>query len=233
MELRRNGVVLSSARPNPRLQRTPAALPPTPLSRKPLGRSKPSDWRFVLAAYVLTVIALGPTPALASDGELGGPFALDSTGSTYPLVMRLEGTTERKGDVIVVEVKSGLVRSMLPADLQDEGVVRHVTIAFGLGKDIENGWQMINDTDPQNVAFDLKPGESFSVSPRRFVIRKLDERAFADQWLSARLTVDQKLPEVTPGLLSSYACSTVNLLGETAKSKDRKKRMLQNYSHAC
>ena len=216
--------------PNPRLQRTRLR---GPLSRQPLGRSKLSGWRLALAAYSLAAVTLGPAPAVASDGELGGAFTLDSTGSTYPLVMRLEGTTERKGDVVVVEVKTGLVRSMLPGDLQDKGVVGHVTIALGLGKDAENGWQMINDTDAQNIAFDLKPGESASVTLRRFVIKKIDGSALADEWLAARLTVDQKLPDVAPGPLSSYACSTINLLGETTKSKDRKERMRRNYSHAC
>ena len=122
---------------------------------------------------------------------------------------------------------------MIRCDYQEEGLATHVAIAFGLGSDTEKGWRMTNDTDDLLVAADLKPGESLPVTAHRFVIKGLEPASLADVWLVARLTVDQKLPELRPGLLSSYACAAINLGGETRKSKDRKKRMIENYAHAC
>jgi len=148
--------------------------------------------------------------------------------------MRLEGNTTRNGDDIEVELNTGLLRSAIPPDYGDEGKVTHVTIAFGLGRDSDHGWQFTNATAEQVVSADLKAGESLPITSHRFVIKGVSALPLADLWLAATLTVEQRLPEVGhPGPLHSEACATVNLLGETSKSKDRKKRMVENYAKAC
>jgi hypothetical protein len=148
--------------------------------------------------------------------------------------MRIDGMASRNGDDIEVELKAGIVRSSIPADYGDEGVAHHVTIAFGLGSESEHGWRFSNASEEHLVSADLKPGESLPVTAHRFVIKGVGGLPLADMWLAASLTVDQKLPELAhPGPLHSEACSAVNLLGETPKSRERKKRMIENYAHAC
>ena len=160
-------------------------------------------------------------------------FLLDSTASTYPFVMRLEGTAKRGPDTIEVVVKTGSVHSAIPAEYGQEGKVSHVAIAFGVGRVVPAGWQMGNDTEPQVVTSELTVNETLPITRHRFIIRGLEGLKVGDMWLVARLTVDQKLPGIPPGALSSYACSEVNLLGETPRSKERSKRMLASYSKAC
>jgi len=161
------------------------------------------------------------------------PFVLDSTPSTYPFSMRVEGTLERDGDTMVVTVKSGEVRSAIPADLGSEGVATSVVISMGVGRVIPGGWQMTNDTEPQTISEELRPGESLPVTPHRFLVKGLTGLAAADVWLAARLTVKQKLPGLPAGPLSSYACAEPNLAGATPASRERAHRMAENYAHVC
>src|SRR5689334_20676762 len=214
--------------PNMRVQRTrsSASPPHSPLTRRPLGRLG-QQIVGVLQGALLATSALGSVPTLvsASPDTEAETFVLDSTQSTYPFALRLEGAVKRNGDTIEVDVKRGEIRSAIPADLGDEGRATDVIIAFGLGRSITDGWQMIDDTEPQAVSAELRPGESLPVTPHRFVIKGLSGSPVVDMWLAARLTVTQELPGIPAGPLSSYACSETNLLGSTPGSRDRAKRM--------
>jgi hypothetical protein len=68
--------------PNPRLQRTPSATPPSPLSRKPLG----DKWRLDLLAIALGVSVVLSAPAVATPSQashLAGCYSL-SLGPWLP-----------------------------------------------------------------------------------------------------------------------------------------------------
>lgn len=186
-----------------------------------------------VTAVIATLLALSTPPSASATRPVTHQFDLDSTRSTYPFVMRLQGTMELRGDSILVELKNGLVRSAIPPDLGEEGVARDIQIAFGLGETIENGWQMSHDTAAQVVAASLSPGEMRSLGPMHFVVTGISKVPSRDQWLAARLTVSQHLPGLPAGLLSSYACSEDNLLGATAASRERAKQMRATYSKTC
>ena len=220
--------------PNPRLQRTRSASPPSPLSRQLLGRPRvPIFNRMASSLIVVSALSSAFVSAQQAIEPVAEPFVLDSTGSTYPFVMRLEGTAKRGRDMIEIVVKAGTVRSAIPAEYGEEGKASHVSIQFGLGSTTSRGWQMSNDSESQVISAELFPGETLPITTHRFTIRGLKEVPLADVWLAARLTVVQRLPELPAGPLSSYACLQVNLLGETPGSKDRAKRMATNYSKAC
>jgi hypothetical protein len=160
-------------------------------------------------------------------------FVLDSTGSTYPFAMRLEGSMKRVGDTVEIRVRTGSIRSSIPPDLGEEGRATNVLVAFGVGQKSGDGWRMVNFSEPVVVSAEIGPGEFLPMTPHQFVVKGLAGMPLAEMWLTASLTVTQKLPGVPPGPLSSYACSTANLLGETPESRDRAKRMAENYAHAC
>src|SRR6266498_1063356 len=90
------------------------------------------------ASHVFALFAglliIGGADAVMSAGSLPATFDLDSTKSTYPFVMRLQGTMELQGDSLVIEVRSGVIRSAIPAYLGEQGIARDVQIAFGLGE---------------------------------------------------------------------------------------------------
>lgn len=220
-------------RPNMRPQRThsPAAARRSSLTRQPSWR--PGEWAvaFVGSLLILSLV-LGAGSASASEAQ-PEPFVLDSTPSTYPFSMRIEGTLQRDGDTMVVSVKSGEVRSNIPPDLAAQGVATAVVISMGVGKVVPAGWQMTNDTEPQAVSDELRPGEALPVTPHRFVVKGLSGLPVAEIWLAARLTVIQKLPGVPAGPLSSYACAEPNLAGTTAASRERARAMAANYAHVC
>lgn len=161
------------------------------------------------------------------------PFVLDSTMSTYPFTIRVEGTYQLKGDALLVSVRGGEIRSAIPADLGEDGVATEVRIAFGLGGSVENGWRMQSDTADQVLAARLVPGESVSFQQLAFVVSGVGESRLNDQWLAVRLGVVQHHPGVPAGLLWSYACSEDNVLGPTAASRERAKLMKSAYSHTC
>jgi hypothetical protein len=184
-----------------------------------------SALRTYFALFLLAIPSATPPPAQ--------PFDLDSTSSTYPFVMRLQGTMELRGDLLTVDVRSGLVASAIPTDLGDDGIARDIRIAFGVGEPIEGGWSMKNDTRAQLVAVSLPPGEMRPIGSLRFQVSGISKLPAADRWLTARLTVKQHLPGVPAGPLSSYACSERNLLGATDASRERAAQMRKAYSHAC
>jgi hypothetical protein len=186
----------------------------------------------IVGSLLLVSLILGSGSASAAEPQ-AEPFVLDSTPSTYPFSMRIEGTLQRDGDTMVVTVKSGEVRSNIPADLGADGVATSVVIWMGVGRVVPAGWQMTNDTEPQTVSAELRPGESLPVTPHRFVVKGLKGLPAAEIWLAARLTVNQRLPGVPAGPLSSYACAEPNLAGPTAASRERARAMAANYAHAC
>jgi hypothetical protein len=63
--------------PNPRLQRTPAASPPSPLSRKPLGARGECNRRPLAASALLVLLAVGLLEAQApkADPRVTGMFS--------------------------------------------------------------------------------------------------------------------------------------------------------------
>jgi hypothetical protein len=205
-----------------------------PLMRCPLSRLGSMTCGLV-GALVVAAMVLGAgwawaVPAPEAPAE---PFVLDSTQSTYPFVFRVEGTLKRQGDAIEVSVKSGEIRSTIPPDLGEDGQATNVLMSFGVGRLFEGGWQMVNHSQPDTVSTELRPGESLPVTPHRFVIKGLAGMPLAEMWLAASLTVTQKLPGMPAGPLSSYGCSTVNLLGGTPASRERAKKMAGNYAHVC
>jgi hypothetical protein len=189
----------------------------------------------LMEGLLLVAMALGSARALAAPGPEvpAEPFVLDSTQSTYPFVFRVEGTLKRLGDTIEVRVKSGEIRSTVPPDLGEDGQATNVLMSFGVGRPIEGGWQMVNHSQPDTVSTELRPGESLPLTPHRFVIKGLSGMPLAEMWLAASLTVTQKLPGMPAGPLSSYGCSTINLLGDTPSSRERAKKMAGNYAHVC
>jgi hypothetical protein len=201
----------------------------SPLARHLLGR--PGDVVVgIIGSLLLVTLSVGASRVTAAEPP-SEPFVLDSTPSTYPFSMRLEGTLQRDGETMVVNVKGGEVRSTIPAELGADGLATEVVISFGLGKVVPDGWQMTNDTEPYGVSAELRPGESLPVTPHRFVVKGLTGLPVADVWLAARLTVKQKLPGLPAGPLSSYACAEPNLAGMTPASRERARAMAQNYAH--
>ena len=66
-----------------------------------------------LSIAVLSLAGIvGLSPRTAPE-----PFVLDSTGSTYPFVTRLQGTLERRGDSLHISITEGLVASQIPAEI--------------------------------------------------------------------------------------------------------------------
>ena len=185
-------------------------------------------------AILLQIAALAwPTTDGSGAARARNRFVLDSTNSTYPFVMRVEGTFVRKAHSLEITVETGLVHSAIPGDVGTEGMAADIQVAMGLGKSTEQGWTMDIEAPQQFVAMKLAPGETQIIGRRTFVIKNLARVNLAERWLSARLTVKQALPGVQPGLLSSYACSEQNLLGATAASRERANRMRSEYSHTC
>ncbi len=189
------------------------------------------------ASHVFALFAglliIGGADAVMSAGSLPATFDLDSTKSTYPFVMRLQGTMELQGDSLVIEVRSGVIRSAIPAYLGEQGIARDVQIAFGLGEKTTKGWTTIHDTAAQIVAPSLSPGETRSLGPLHFVIAGIKGIPMRDRWLTASLGVTQGLPGIPAGRLWSYACGEDNLLGATDASRERAKLMRAAYSRTC
>jgi hypothetical protein len=186
------------------------------------------------SGMVLLLAAIASTAVEGSGvGVARNRFVLDSTGSTYPFVVRVEGTFAQKANTLEITVEAGLVHSAIPEDVGAEGVATDIEVAMGLGKSTEQGWTMDIEAPQQFVAMKLNPGETQVISRRTFVIKNLAKVNLAERWLSARLTVKQALPGVQPGLLSSYACSEQNLLGATPASRERANKMRGGYSHTC
>jgi hypothetical protein len=183
--------------------------------------------------FVAVLCMMSGADTLRSATALPTAFDLDSTKSTYPFVMRLQGTVVLQGDSLVVEVSSGLIRSTIPAHLGEQGVARNVQIGFGLGEKTPKGWTTSRDTTAQIVALSLSPGGTRSLGPMRVVIGGINGLPIRDRWLAASLGVTQRLPGLQPGPLFSYACAEDNLLGATAASRERQKLMRTAYSHTC
>lgn len=186
-----------------------------------------------ILAFAVMMLIVGRANAVTSASSLRTVFDLDSTKSTYPFAMRLQGTMELQGDLIVIEVHGGVIRSAIPAHLGDLGVGPDVQIAFGLGEKTKNGWTTSHDTSAQIVAPGLSPGETRSVRPLRFVIDNIRGVPIRDRWLAASLGVTQRLPGLPAGPPWSYACAQDNLLGVTAASRRRAKLMQAAYSKTC
>ncbi len=186
----------------------------------------------VLALFAGLLIFAGANGVSAVS--LPATFDLDSTESTYPFVMRLQGTMElRGGDSLVIDVRSGVVRSAIPAHLGEQGVARNVQITFGLGEKTAKGWTTTHDTLAQIVAPSLSPGETRSLGPMRFIVSGINGISFRDRWLAASLGVMQRLPGISAGVLWSYACAEDNLLGVTDASRERANLMRAAYSRTC
>ena len=182
-----------------------------------------------LSIAVLSLAGIvGLSPRTAPE-----PFVLDSTGSTYPFVTRLQGTLERRGDSLHISITEGLVASQIPAEIGADGIVSNVAIAFGLGRQDGDGWVMEHDTEPQRVAVRLEPEHSTSVGPLHFLVTGLDTIPAGERWLVAQVQVDQHLPRVQAGILTSYACAERNLLGATEASRKRAEAMKAAYSTIC
>ena len=186
----------------------------------------------VLASIGVLLIIAGADLVISAT-SLPTTFDLDSTKSTYPFVMRLQGTMQLQGDSLVIEVRSGVIRSAIPAHLGEQGVAWDVQIAFGLGEKTTKGWTTTHDTPAQIVAPSLSPGETRSLRPLHFVIRGIKGIPVRDRWLAASLGVTQRLPGLPAGLLWSYACAEDNLLGATDASRERAKLMRAAYSRTC
>jgi hypothetical protein len=186
-----------------------------------------------VVSLLLSVLVLGPAAAAPATHSKVVPFVLDSTESTYPFTIRVEGTYELNGDTLMVSVRAGEIRSAIPIDLGEEGVATDIRIAFGLGGVVKEGWRMEFDTPDQVLAPKLAPGKSVAFHELKFVVSGVAHAPLADQWLSVRLGVMQRLPGVPEGLLSSYACSEQNILGPNDASRERAKRMKTAYSHTC
>ena len=98
-------------RPNPRLQRTPSAAPPSPLSRQPLGG------RGFLAAVALTSIAATRTPSRPTPSV---------TPAVSPPVVKSSSIPDQK---VLSEKCKGARPEGLPvveAFIQEDGTVRDV-----------------------------------------------------------------------------------------------------------
>jgi hypothetical protein len=184
-------------------------------------------------AFVAVLLVMAGADTAIPATSFPTTFDLDSTKSTYPFVMRLQGTMELQGDSLVIEVRSGLIRSAIPAHLDEQGVARDVQIAFGLGEKTTKGWTTTRDTPAQIVAPSLAPGETRSLGPLHFVIGGIKGIPIRDRWLAASLGVTQRLPGIPAGPLWSYACAEDNLLGATAASRERAKLMRAAYSRTC
>jgi len=174
-----------------------------------------------------------PLLAILAAWSSSKPFTLDSTVSTYPFVTRLFGTLDQRGDSLIIDVNSGLVRSQIPQDVGDDGTAEDVSIAFGLGSPDSDSWSFDHATVAQRVTSSLRPGATSKFGALRFVITGLDTVPVVDRWLVAQVLVQQHLPGVQAGLLASYACSEENLRGDTPSSAERTRRMRANYSHTC
>ena len=203
-----------------------------PVIRSPLSIAvslKPISILFI----VVVLFFIADAKAVTSATSPPKAFDLDSTKSTYPFVMRLEGTIELQNDSLVIEVRRGVVRSAIPMDLGEQGVARDIRITFGLGEKTAQGWTTSRETPEQFVATSLAPGEARSLGPMRFVIGGVRGVPLSDRWLAANLGVTQRLPGIQAGLLWSYACAEDNLLGATDASRERAKFMRAAYSRTC
>ena len=187
----------------------------------------------VQIAVSVFALALGAPFSVPVQPDLPEPFELNSTASTYPFVMRLNGTVQQHGDSLIIQVDSGLVRSQIPLDLGADGLATNVAVAFALGYQDGDGWNSSRDTPTQFVADSLGVGQTRPVQSMQFVITGLDTVLVADRWLVAELSVDQHLPGVQAGRMASYACATENLAGATPASRSRAERMAAAYSHTC
>lgn len=186
-----------------------------------------------VASLLMSFQVLGAPSTVPAAPTKVESFVLDSTVSTYPFTIRVEGTYELSGDTLLVKVRGGEIRSAIPLDLGDEGLASDIRIAFGLGGSIETGWRMAFATPHQVLAPKLAPGKSIAFHQMTFVVTGVEHAPLADQWLSVRVGVMQHLPGVPAGILSSYACSEQNILGPTDASRARAKQMKTAYSHTC
>jgi hypothetical protein len=184
---------------------------------------------FALLLPVAVFIAGGRSPSPSAPQS----FDLNSTGSTYPFVTRVRGTVSESHDSLLIEVEGGLVRSQIPGEHGEEGVARSVSIAFGLGRQDPDGWNFEHETEAQQVTLVLEPGRTAQVGKRRFAIPGVDTIPLADRWLVAEVGVQQRLPGIQAGLLTSYACAEDNLKGPTPASRVRAKGMRKEYSQIC
>lgn len=168
--------------------------------------------------------------AISNDSK---PFDLDSTASTYPFVVRVVGASHEQGGSVIVDVSGGVVGSQIPSDLGDDGIAREISVAFGLGSRDSDSWSFDHETPAQPVAPSLRPGETQKIDVLHFAITGLDTVPLADRWLVVQLRVQQHLPGIQAGLLTSYACAEDNLRGATPESRARARRMRSNYSNIC
>ncbi|HMJ59216.1 MAG TPA: hypothetical protein VK467_08770, partial [Gemmatimonadales bacterium] len=180
----------------------------------------------LVVALVLLSVA-----AFAVDTET--PFDLNSTGSMYPFVARLQGAISERHDSLIIEVRGGVVGSQIPSELGDEGAGTNVSIAFGLGRQDPDGWNFEHETEAQQVAEVLRTGQTAKVGTLRFVIPGVDTVPLAERWLVAQVGVQQHLPGIQAGLLTSYACVEENLRGPTPTSRVRATGMKKQYSTIC
>ena len=194
------------------------------------GRDRLQPHHMIPPRFVVALVLL-PVAAFAVDTET--PFDLNSTGSTYPFVTRLQGTISERHDSLIIEVRGGVVGSQIPSELGDEGAGTNVSIAFGLGRQDPDGWNYEHETEAQQVAEVLRPGQTATVGMLRFVITGLDTVPLVERWLVAEVGVQQQLPGIRAGLLTSYACAEENLRGPTPTSRLRAKGMKKQYSTIC
>lgn len=178
-------------------------------------------------------VALVLLPAAAFAVDPGTPFDLNSTDSTYPFVTRLQGSISERHDSLIIDVRGGVVGSQIPSELGDEGAVSSVAIAFGLGRQDPDGWNYEHETEAQQVAEALRPGQRTKVGTMRFVIAGVDTVPLAERWLVAEVGVQQHLPGYRAGLMVSYACAEENLRGPTPTSRVRATGMKTQYSTIC
>src|SRR4029077_7477773 len=130
-----------------------------------MWRRRMSERARVIGLLLIVAFAL-PIATGSSASATRERFVLDSTGSTYPFVMRLEGTISRTSNSLRITVERGLVRSAIPEDVGTEGLASDIQIAMGLGRSIENGWTMDIEAPQQFIAMRLAPGGTQLVSRR-------------------------------------------------------------------
>lgn len=189
-----------------------------------------------LVLQLASVIVPPVAAVLRERRPLTDRFDLNSTGSTYPFVTRLQGSLTERGDSLLIEVDTGFVGSRLPVAHGAAGNGLEVSIAFGLGLQHGTyGWDFGLDslTSPQVVARVLRPGETARVGRLRIWIRGIENIPLADRWLAAEVRVRSRLPAVRLDSLISYACAEENLRGPTPASRLRAKGMKTQYSRAC
>jgi len=75
-----------------------------------------------VVSLVAMLLVGGATDTVAPATSAPRAFDLDSTDSTYPFVMLLHGTVELRGDTLLVEVRSVMVRSAIRPSFWGQGL---------------------------------------------------------------------------------------------------------------